>query len=272
MQQPPAANYADLTIYLDSTHLEFEKRIDLFFPHDHRADVPCCLLIVNDGQDAQALHLRETLHKLTAKQTIQPTIIAAVHATERIQEYGTAHIPDYAKRGSKAHLYTTFLIEELIPALEQRFSLIRQAECRAVFGCSLGGLSAFDIAWHHSWLFGRVGVCSGAFWWRKHSANDSFANSDRIIHAVVRNSHHKKGLRFWFEAGTDDEKEDRNNNGIIDAIDDTLDLIGELHHKGYNTLTDVRYLEIQGGQHNQRTWAKAFPDFLLWAFGHLPTV
>ncbi|WP_448518393.1 alpha/beta hydrolase [Rhodoflexus sp.] len=268
MQQSSAATYADLTIYLDSVHLQFEKRIDLFLPKDYHSDVPCRLLILNDGQDAQALQVRETLHRLIDKGTIRPVIIAAVHAAERTQEYGTANIPDYAKRGSKANLYAIFLIKELIPVLQQRFSLLEPPANYAIFGCSLGGLSAFDIAWHHPWLFGCVGVCSGAFWWRKHSANDYFANSDRIIHAVVRNGHHKQGLRFWFEAGTDDEKEDRNNNGIIDAIDDTLDLIGELYHKGYNTLTDVRYLEIQGGQHNQRTWAKAFPDFMAWAFGH----
>ncbi|MCS7018833.1 MAG: alpha/beta hydrolase-fold protein [Cytophagales bacterium] len=268
MQHTPAAAYADLTFFIDSVHLALEKRIDLFFPRRYHAGMSCCLVIVNDGQDAQALHLRETLHKLTTKHTIQPTIIAAVHATERLQEYGTAHIPDYAKRGSKAHLYTAFITNELLPMLEQRFVLQPAPTHRAIFGCSLGGLSAFDIAWHHPHLFSKIGVCSGAFWWRKHSANDYFANSDRIIHAVVRNSTYKPGLKFWFEAGTNDEKEDRNQNGIIDAIDDTLDLIAELHYKGYNTLTDVRYLEIQGGQHNQRTWAKAFPDFLKWAFGN----
>lgn len=267
MRPTPAADYADLTVYLDSACLESEKRIDLFFPHHYHAGTACCLLVINDGQDAQALHVRETLHKLTSKNAIQPTVIAAVHATERLQEYGTANIPDYARRGSKAHLYTAFLTEELLPTLEQRLTLQQAPEGRAIFGCSLGGLSAFDIAWHHPALFGRVGVCSGAFWWRRHSANDTSADSDRIIHAIVRNSTYKKGLKFWFEAGTEDEKEDRNNNGIIDVIDDTLDLIAELYYKGYNTLTDVRYLEIQGGQHNQRTWAKAFPDFLTWAFG-----
>ena len=39
----------------------------------------------------------------------------------------------------------------------------------------------------------------------------------------------KRGrLKFWLEAGTKDEAADRNNNGIIDAIDDTLDLITAL--------------------------------------------
>ncbi|MCS6967066.1 MAG: alpha/beta hydrolase-fold protein [Cytophagales bacterium] len=262
------ADYADLIIYTDSVYLQLEKRIDLFFPYDYHPELACGLLIVNDGQDAPALQLRETLYQLTRQKIIQPIIIAAVHATERLQEYGTAHVPDYAKRGSKAHLYTAFLIEELIPLLEQRFNLTPRPTSRGIFGCSLGGLSAFDIAWHHAWLFERVGVCSGAFWWRRHSANDNFANFDRIIHSLVRNGYHKEGLQFWFEAGTADETEDRNGNGIIDAIDDTLDLIAELYYKGYNLLTDVRYVEIQGGQHNQHTWAKAFPDFLTWAFGN----
>jgi hypothetical protein len=67
--------------------------------------------------------------------------------------------------------------------------------------------------------------------------------------------------------GTLDETADRNNNGIIDAIDDTQSFIGELTKKGYQEQRDIRYLELKDGRHDVPTWARAFPAFLVWAWG-----
>ena len=74
-------------------------------------------------------------------------------------------------------------------------------------------------------------------------------------------------MKFWLEAGTADETEDRNNNGIIDAIDDTMDLIKILEEKGYRQDEDICYEEVEGGEHNYDTWSKVLPKFLQWAFG-----
>ena len=72
------------------------------------------------------------------------------------------------------------------------------------------------------------------------------------------------GQRYWLQAGTLDEDEDRNHNGVIDAIDDTLDLIRELKRKGTHDV-DVHYLEVEGGRHDTQTWGQVMPDFLRWA-------
>jgi hypothetical protein len=63
-----------------------------------------------------------------------------------------------------------------------------------------------------------------------------------------------------------DEKLDRNNNGIIDSIDDATDLIAELKKKGYSD-DAIRYLEMEDGKHDVQTWAEAFPEFLKWGWG-----
>ena len=60
---------------------------------------------------------------------------------------------------------------------------------------------------------------------------------------------------------------DRNNNGVIDSIDDTVSLIDELAAKGYNRSTDIHYLELADGKHDIATWARAFPEFLKWGWG-----
>jgi hypothetical protein len=64
-----------------------------------------------------------------------------------------------------------------------------------------------------------------------------------------------------------DETMDRNNNGIIDSIDDTLDLINELVRKGYNRDDDIFYLEMPEGRHDVATWSRAMPVFLKWGWG-----
>lgn len=227
------------------------------------------LLLVNDGQDFSALRMSQTLSKLYEEDKIKKIIVVGIHANDqRLQEYGTACSPDYKQRGAKAPLHTKFVVEELLPHLENHFRLKKLAEHRVYAGFSLGGLSALDVTWTHPTLFSKVGVFSGSLWWRKRSYEDHYDDhNDRIMHVQVRNSTQKPNLAFWLEAGTDDETSDRNNNGVIDAIDDTLDLIKELEAKGFEYEKEIRYVQVSGGKHNQDTWGAVLPDFLIWAFG-----
>ncbi len=73
--------------------------------------------------------------------------------------------------------------------------------------------------------------------------------------------------RFWLQAGTLDEKNDRNENGVIDSIEDCLDLIEELIRSGLDPQHALRYVQVEGGHHHPDTWGRVLPDFLRWAFG-----
>jgi iron(III)-enterobactin esterase len=86
------------------------------------------------------------------------------------------------------------------------------------------------------------------------------------MHQVIRRGRFKPGMQFWFQTGLNDEQNDRNKNGVIDSIDDTLDLIVELTKKGYRPFHDIQYLELEHGEHNLKTWGEALPYFLRWAF------
>jgi enterochelin esterase-like enzyme len=231
------------------------------------------VLYLNDGQDLGRLRMSEVLDLLYEQQVIRPFVLVAIHAGDRIQEYGTAAQADYMHRGSKAALYTDFVLTELLPYVQKHYPVSSRPEESVFAGFSLGGLSALDLVFHHPERFGRAGVFSGSFWWRSKSTEAGYRDeTDRIMHDLVRKGNYSKNLKFWFEVGTDDETSDRNNNGIIDAIDDTLDLIEELTQKGYRYdrtggPTDIRYVEVAGGKHDQDTWSRVMPDFLTWAFG-----
>lgn len=87
------------------------------------------------------------------------------------------------------------------------------------------------------------------------------------MHQEIRHGKKKENLKFWLQTGAMDEVGDRNKNGVIDSIDDTLDLIAELTKKGYRPFHDIQYVEMKEGRHNLETWADAMPVFLKWAFG-----
>ncbi|MEM6723105.1 MAG: alpha/beta hydrolase-fold protein [Bacteroidota bacterium] len=252
-----------------SDHLDRQVKVNIYLPPDYFSDEEkrYRILLLNDGQDMQAIRLAETLARLYEEQRIEKVIVAAVHAGDRMHEFGTAGWPDYKNRGQKAAAYTNFILEELLPYLDKYYRCHPEEGGLAIAGFSLGGLSAMDIAWNHPKVFSTVGVFSGSFWWRSRDFIEEDPDADRIMHEIVAASSYNGPQRFWFQTGTEDEKEDRNNNGIIDAIDDTLDLIIELEQHGYEIGPDMKYLEIEGGRHHPDTWAKAMPDFLEFAFG-----
>ncbi len=254
-------------IIINSKLLNREVVCTLLMPDDNDIAEPLNLLLLNDGQEATSLKLRETLEDLYNRNCIKPVLVVAIHAGEdRQQEYGTAGKPDFKKRGSKATLYDGFIKSELLPSIK-KYTGIENFDTKAFAGFSLGGLSAFDISWNNPGLFNRTGVFSGSFWWRSKDLTKGYTDDDRIMHSIIKNTAQKPDIKMWLQTGTKDETSDRNKNGIIDSIDDTVDLIKELEQQGFTRPADVQYLEMVGGGHNTETWSRAMPKFLMWAFG-----
>lgn len=250
-----------------SVALRREVKLEFFLPKNFLSFKSLHLLILNDGQDCEILRIKESLERLLVTDSIYPTVVVAVHPSERVEEYGTAGVLDYKKRGKKSLAYQKFITEELIPFVSSTTKVMNFAST-GIAGFSLGALSALNTAWNHHQKFHLVGAFSGAFWWRSVDLGKNYKEDQhRIIHKLIKESTQKPVMRFWFEAGTNDEKVDRNKNGVIDAIDDTLDLIKILEEKGYTLNEELKYVEVKNGEHNYRTWSSIFPEFLRWAFG-----
>ncbi|GAC1432238.1 MAG: hypothetical protein NVSMB7_08050 [Chitinophagaceae bacterium] len=256
----------DLTIL--SARLERTVIISCFLPRNVACPEQMSLLLVNDGQNMEELGLAAMLDELIAGNEIEPLVCVAIHSgKDRKAEYGTACCADYMGRGAKAGAYASFIFEELLPFIQTTYSL-PSFKSKSFAGFSLGGLSALDIVWNHPQQFLRVGVFSGSVWWRTRGLDDGYnEDTDRIMHTQVKEGGFYPWLQFFFETGAQDETMDRNHNGIIDAIDDTLGLIDDLISKGYDPQKDIQYLELQEGRHDIATWARAMPVFLRWGWG-----
>ena len=253
-----------------SEFLKREVKVDCFLPCNISDPRQLNLLLLNDGQNMAELGLETILELLLGEDRIKPLLCIAIHAGEdRKMEYGIASQPDYQGRGAKAANYTSFIFQELLPFITSKYNIQNFKE-KAFAGFSLGGLSALDIVWNHPNEFAKAGVFSGSLWWRSLDQTDKNYNDHqhRIIHQEIRNGNYHPGLKFFLQCGNKDETKDRNNNGIIDSIDDTVDLMNELVKKGYDRNKDLYYLEMPEGQHDIATWGKAMPVFLEWGWGH----
>jgi enterochelin esterase-like enzyme len=225
------------------------------------------LLILNDGQDLEKLRVKETLDSLYKTGKILPLVIIGVEAGDRMQEFGVTDKPDYLKRGSRATFYDAFINNELYPYAKKE-SGVRKFQSVVIAGCSMGGLSAFDIAWNHPDKISKVGVFSGSFWWRDKASEDSSYSDEknRIMYSKLKASRKKPGLQYWFYAGAAEEKGDRDKDSIIDVIDDTKDIINLLEKKNVVAAEGIVYKESPAGTHDYGSWSEVFPDFLVWAF------
>lgn len=256
-------------IVIPSEYLQRGVIIDIYLPVSVEGPEQFSLLLINDGQDLPTMPFDKILDDLISKKIIEPLICVGIHCgPERKMEYGTSYSADYNGRGAKAGLYTKFVFEELLPLIRKTCHILSFKD-KSFAGFSLGGLSALDIAWNQASEFNKVGIFSGSFWWRRKGYQDGYDDEqDRLMHLQVRKGSFHPWLRFFMECGTLDETADRNQNGIIDSIDDTLDLIVELKAKGY-TDDHIYYLEIEEGKHDIPTWGKAFPAFLVWGWGRV---
>jgi enterochelin esterase-like enzyme len=251
-----------------SDYLKRNVQIDCYLPVNVANPEQLSLLLINDGQDLPKMPFDEILENLYHANEISPVLCVGIYCGEdRKNEYGTAKTTDYKGRGAKAALYNQFIFEELLPFIRTTFCVTSFKE-KSFAGFSLGGLCALDIAWNYPAQFSKIGVFSGSLWWRdKDQDEEGFdENEHRIMHRQIKEGNYCNWLQFYFEVGTLDETADRNNNGVIDAIDDTLSLIEELYKKGYAKAA-VNYTELKDGKHDVPTWAKAFPEFLKWGWG-----
>ncbi|MEO7534889.1 MAG: alpha/beta hydrolase-fold protein [Ferruginibacter sp.] len=226
------------------------------------------LLILNDGQDLSKLRVKSIVDSLYRKGLIQPLVVVAVHANDRMREYGVAGSPDYKSNGSRADKYSAFIDNELYDFIKKR-SGVRKFNSVTIAGCSLGGLSAFDIAWNNADKIDKAGMFSGSFWWRDKDADakDYSDENNRIMLNKIKSSRKKPKVKYWFYAGAMEETGDRDKDGIIDVVDDTRDLINIIKNKNVIPSSDIIYTEATNGTHDYGSWSNAFPTFLLWAVG-----
>ncbi len=231
------------------------------------------VLYAFDAQQLPEIAFEQYLNSLYMARLIDPVIVVAVRSLDgelRKEELGTGPYLNVFGWGTLSDVFNKFMINELLPKVQETYRTLTGPQNTGIMGWSLGGLSAVYLGWQYPDRFGIVGAFSPSLWWRAESKPGEELQA-RVIHRIVRESARRPGLRLWFEAGTAEEPmTDMDKNGIPDVIQDVQDLMKELEKKGYQRDVDMVFLKVEGGQHAITTWARVLPDFLQWAFPPQP--
>ncbi|HEV2540269.1 MAG TPA: alpha/beta hydrolase-fold protein [Frateuria sp.] len=264
--------------------------VSVYLPPDYaRSNARYPVLYANDGQDMAAVGLQATLAQLYGEHAIEPIIVVAIDMLhDRASGYGLSD----RRRGQsvvggsvigpiglRAADYSSWVATSLVPYVDAHYRTRADARQRAVMGWSLGALNAFNLGWQYPEVFGKVGAMSPSFWLAGDRSNAAAVQRSRLAQAMVDRGPKRDGLQFWFAAGTAEETNDRDHDGVIDVIDDLHDLVDGyrgsgvqrrgLRQLGYSTSgadADVTVFLLPGGRHQQASWAKMLPVFLRWAF------
>ena len=289
---------------IDTLHLAAPQlastplRVRVYLPPDYTATAARSypVLYVNDGQDMETVGLPATLATLYADGAIAPVIVVAIDMppdrmgayglSDRMQARSVIAQTRYGPVGTTAHAYSEWLARTLVPIIDARYRTRATPAGRAVLGWSLGALNAFNLGWQYPEVFGCVGAFSPSFWLSAERGDANAVQRTRLAQRMVATGTVQRGLQQYFAVGTAEETDDRDGDGINDALDDTRDLIDgwrsdgvlkarglrqhgyrvNLEHATRHARADVVLAVLDGGQHNQASWARMLPGFLRWAY------
>ena len=221
------------------------------------------VLYLHDGQNVfdgatsfipgQEWRVDETAQSLIAAGKIEPLIIVGIYNTgaARINEYTPAEDAKY-KTGGKADLYGRMLTEELKPFIDATYRTLKSGKHTGLGGSSLGGLVSLYLGLKYPNVFSRLAVVSPSVWW----ADNQIVHYTQALPAKPR-------LRIWLDIGT---KEGRNAKEAQDTVNGARLLRDALVAKGWKPGKDLKYLEAEGAEHNERAWAARAATILEFLF------
>lgn len=157
------------------------------------------------------LAINRTADKLIAANAIAPLIMVA---PDYGNSFGVNAAPGQpGAAGITAGQFEDYLVGELLPFIDARFSTDARPARRYIGGISMGGFAALHLGLRHPALFSKVGAHSAALW--DYSASDQFIGQRNWLYAtpelraqrdpfMLAQTADLRGLVFYLDAGTGD--------------------------------------------------------------------
>ncbi len=268
-------------IFFDSKYLNRYVQILIRFPKNYEnIKETCHALYIHDGQNAffkeeggigEVWGFNETLNEIE-EEGHKPTVAIGFYCAmdnegiERYREYSyfdNNNLIEKSKRNedrnfvntkdktirAKGDLHIKFLVEELMPYVEDRYNIGKSADNRSVIGSSMGGLSSTVIGLLHQDKFGYAYCVSNAYWY----------NEFELI-KLIENTNKTHNIKFYLDIGDKEVSSGFPDEEIIKAYLATNINVNEaLSKKGYETVFNI----VKGGEHNELSWNKRLKEILL---------
>ena len=140
--------------------------------------------------------------------------------------------------------YARFLLDEILPEVAREYNLTADPDCRAICGCSSGGICSFTVAWHRPDAFRKVLSHVGSF---------ADIRGGHVYPTLVRKNP-PKPIRIFLQGGTKDLDVNWGNWALAN-----LEMASAFKFKGYD------YRLIMGdGAHDWNHGGVLLPESLRW--------
>lgn len=257
------------------------RPVDVWLPAGYDASKRCPVLYMHDGQmlfdaattwNRQAWAVDRALSTEARAGRLRDTLVVGIwnHGPERYAEYfpekALAFAPEAVRREyveqasngrSKADAYLRFIVEELKPEIDRRFSTLPGREATFVAGSSMGGLISLYALCECPQVFGGAAALSAHFvgrptaWGMERLRNAALplALLDYLSAKLPAAGAH----RIYVDRGTD----------ALDALyAPALALMTELlRDKGYGA-RDALTRVVEGTGHSEGDWAHRIGEVL----------
>ncbi len=243
-----------------SRFLPGERDISVYMPagYDEDRGRSYPLLILQDGQNlfdpetsfirGKTWRIAEHADNAIAAGEVEPLVIAGVaNAGERRQaEYTPTR--DMKLGGGEANKYALMVTREVLPFLHAYYRLRSGPEATGIGGSSLGGLVSLWMGLRHPDIFGKLAVLSPSVWWN-HRYILAYLND------IGPELHRRPSI--WLDAGDQEGRRTLTDADMLHA---------RLRKQGWRDEVDLHFETIEGGTHDEASWAERVRPMLRFLF------
>lgn len=253
------------------------RTVRIWTPKEYRfnSHTPYDVIYALDGQNlfdsatsfiGREWEIDETIEAKKKEAGIRPAVVVGLdNSADRLSEYfprlsSTA----IGTLGYKAEITFAFLLNVVIPYVEEHYNVRKDKEGRSFLGSSMGGLMAIDAALKYNKIFGNIYAFSPSFTMYKYGMEEI----PPVKEAVGNNSTVRKTVQSLCKPS------------VMNSIRLILESggVGQYEHEG---LKNVRYMYkamLKNGwdeshlalftypedEHNEDQWNEAFYDAYQW--------
>lgn len=153
--------------------------------------------------------------------------------------------------------FPRFVVDELLPRLEQCFPEIRSVRRRVLAGLSYTGLAAAYVAKERPGVFQSIISQSGSFWWNDCWLVQAYENTPLGI-----------ATDFYLDVGRMEIEENVRQGDVLQVVSQVTG-VGRFRDVLIKQGMNVNYREFDGG-HDFSCWKKMLPEALRWALTRRP--
>lgn len=232
------------------------REYSVYVPAQYRAEKPSCVMVFQDGhayaKEDGDVRVPIVFDNLIHKGDMPVTIGIFVNPGHR----GDAFPESRWKANNRSYEYDSlgdeyarFLLEELLPAVGEKYNLSDKTADRAICGASSGGICAFTVAWERPDAFSKVYSMIGSF---------TNIRGGHVYPSWIRKTA-KKPVKVFLQGGRNDLDNDHGHWPLAnEQMAAALKFMGWDHKFVYGD-----------GKHNLQHGGVLLPDALRWLWaGH----